>query len=627
MSAFRSILLIFLFFLALIAKGQIIDAAMCDTAGRYTITQYSSLLKTNEPVTIDAVLKLRDNFTRVNDKPVLVLNYEPYYYWFRFIIKNPQPNNRDLALFMAPVGMRDGRLFQKKDDKWTQIAVSGTTYKLEDRSYPSTHYVFPFTVQPGLTDTLYLSVDARNVYKSFGFALLNIKAVKTFEHKIYFVFGIIIGLLLLFLILNLSLYFVLSEKLHLWYALYIFLVILIVIKNDQLDQEFLGLDSELGFRLTPYASIGCLAISILMHVVQNFLNPVLIHNRRLYLITKILKINLIVSAVIHAIVFITMLDYRLQNIIFFWTKVNIFIGVCMILIDCLYCARRGFKRGLFIFFGSLVFLIGSVQRLYFPSTLSFLFPPTTFHIGIILEVLVISFALAYSYWTEKELQREREEQLRIQITQDISDEIHDNVGQMLTLARLYLKTLIDPEKYASQKITDAESLVGKAIVELRDLSRGLKDQAAFQLNMTQQIETECKRLEKAGVFKVNLKISGGELQLDNRKQAMIIRMVREAIQNIIKHSQATKVDIYAHFKRHSIYLRIEDNGIGFDVYEAELNGNGLKNIKNRCSLLNGTCKFSSIPAHGTQISIRIPIINLIIQTKASSRIDNQVKHN
>lgn len=597
------------------AHSQVINADTCDQTLRFPITQYSSILRTTTPVPIDSVITLQSQFTASGKETVMVLNYEPYYYWFRFVVNNRQDFDRQLMLLMAPVGMHDGRLYQKKESKWTQVANSGTKYKFSDRSYQFTHYVFPFDLQKNATDTLYLSIDASNVYKAFGFAMIKPQELKLFENKMYFIFGIIGGLLLLFLLLNVSLFFVSKEKLHLWYALYIFFLFLIVIKNDQLDQEFFGLDSELAFRLTPYGSIGCFAIAILMHVVQKFLYPVLVHQKKLNQYTSLIKYNLICSGLVHAFVFSTNLDHRVQFFIFTWCKTSMLIGGCMILIDCLYCAKKGFRRSLFIFFGSLVFMIGSIQRLYFPSTLSFLFPPTTFHIGIILEVFIISVGLIYSYWMEKEFHRQKEDQIRLQVTRDISDEIHDNVGQMLALANLYLKTLYSNASYETQKVKDAQSLISRAIFELRDLSRSLKNDILSKQTISQEIEMECKRLEKSGIFQVGYAISGKAVDLDHNKQSMIVRITKEAIQNIIKHSQADKVNILLCFKRNFIFLKIEDNGIGFDQEEADINGNGLKNIRNRCALLNGSCKFKTMPGHGTHISISIPIILPKIITK------------
>ncbi len=267
----RPIFALVLVFVALSVSGQPVNINVCDSTAHLLVTRYASFLQTREAVTIDSVLSVQSHFQKPPDKPLLVATYDPYYYWFRFVFRNSSEKSSDLMLLMAPFGMYDGRLFQKVDGKWTQIGQTGLKYPFRERSYEFAHHVIPFAVGGKSTDTLFLSVDANNAYKSIGFAILRPKELKIFESNIYFVFGIIVGLLILFFGLNISLFFALKEKLHLWYALYIALLFLVVMKNDQLDQQFLGLDSELAFRLTPYASIGAFAIAVLLHVVQSFL--------------------------------------------------------------------------------------------------------------------------------------------------------------------------------------------------------------------------------------------------------------------------------------------------------------------------------------------------------------------
>jgi len=109
-------------------------------------------------------------------------------------------------LLMAPVGIYEGRLFQNTDGKWKDVAHTGLKYPFRERTYQFTHHVFPFTMAKNSTDTLYLSIDATAAYKVFGFALIKPKELKIFENKIYFVFGIIEGLLILFLVLNIAVF-------------------------------------------------------------------------------------------------------------------------------------------------------------------------------------------------------------------------------------------------------------------------------------------------------------------------------------------------------------------------------------------------------------------------------------
>ncbi|MEO5893691.1 MAG: 7TM diverse intracellular signaling domain-containing protein [Ferruginibacter sp.] len=608
----RPLLSLLLVFAFLSPFAQVIDASECDSNFQFLITKYTSYLRTTVPISVDSVVRSKLNFIRADNKPVLVFDYDPYYYWIRIIVKNSAEKDRNLMLLLAPVGMYDGQLFQQVNGRWNEVAHTGLKYRFRDRSYQFAHHVFPFALPQKSVDTLYLSINASNVYKYMGFALLQPKALKIYENNIYFVFGIIVGLLILFFVLNVSLFFAIKDKLHLWYALYIALLFFIVMKNDQLDQQFLGLDSEMGFRLTPYVAVGAFAIAVLMHVVQIFLKDMLGH-KLLYRLSIILKANVLFSAIVHFFVFMFVYNSHIQTFVFNWAKISILLGICMVIINCMYCVRK-FKSALFIFFGSLGFMVGSVQRLFFPSTLSFLFPPTTFHIGIILEVFIISVGIIYRYWAKRKLQRDeerqKEEQIQTQTINDISQEIHDNIGQKLTLANLYLKTIdFKNEAIVLTKTEDAKKLISRAIIELGHLARTIKDESAHNVSLTEQIRTECLNLQKSGLFSMTYDVKGEELELEIKKRAIAIRIVKEVLQNVIKHSQASSVEVLVIFESspRTLAIKIVDNGIGFDLVTANMHSNGLENIKNRCLSLNATCNIESQGGSGTQISILIPV--------------------
>ncbi len=601
----RLLILLFLSISSLSVYCQVIDAAICDSTVRFPITEYTSFLRTTTPVTIDSVIKFPSSFTKASNEPVLVFNYDPYYYWFRIIIKNTQSNSRNLMLLMAPDGIYEGLLFQKNNGVFKQIAHTGLKYRFKDRSYQFTHHVFPFVIAQNSFDTLYLNIDASNAYKSFGFALIKPNDLKVFENNIYFVFGIIVGLLILFFVLNISLFFALKEKLHLWYALYIVLLFLVVMKNDLLDQEFLGLDSEKAFRLTPYMTIGALAIAILMHVVQNFLKKELKDYKPLSRLSNILKINVLCSAAVHAYVFSSSSNYHIENIVFSWAKISTLLGICIIIANCVYCVNKGFKGALFILFGSSVFLIGSLQRLFIPSTLSFLFPPTTFHIGIILEVFIISMALIYR-------QRQKEEEAKIEIMNDISRELHDNEGQDLLVAKLNLQYIlsIDWSNKTKEKITDVHEQISKTIEDLRDISQILKKKP---IDIIEQIKTKCDKINKIGHFYVAFesKIESDVeiVPLDAAQQINTLRMVQEILQNAIKHSGGSKIDILFTYSSNLLSIKVHDNGKGFDLIEQlKSGGSGLKNIEQRCLKLNASYHYETKQdGSGTNVYINIPL--------------------
>lgn len=588
--------------------SQPVDVEKVEGTGQYTVTPHTDILRTMQPVGIDSVLKSLSRFRKAEDKQVLIYNYDPYYYWFRLVVQNRAGNQKKTMLLMGPAGILDARLYQKSNSVFNEVAHAGLRYRFRDKSYQYAHHVFPFTLPANSIDTVYLSINANNAYKSFGFALMEPKDLKIFENQVYFIFGIIEGLLTLFFVLNISLFFVIKEKIHLWYSLYISLLFFIVLKNDHLEQQFFGLDSERAFRLTPYMSVGAFAIAVLMHVVQTFFHKVIASNKMLYRISCAIKINLIISAIVHFFVLNLATDYRVHSMVFTWTKFSTLLGTLVVTTDCLYALKKGNKSAVFILIGTVVFIAGSIRRLYFPSTLSFLFPPTTFHIGIVVETVVISLGLIFKYLDEKELERKREEEIIRQTMHDISEEIHDNVGQILTLANLNLNSLDIRGEQLHEKIPKTRKLISKAILDLRNLSRTLKNEELPESNVVQQIEAELLSIENTGLLKTEFFVDGSKRWLDSKEAAIILRIVKEGLQNVIKHSKASIVKVLLHFTQADLHICLEDNGIGFDTATAEAKSNGLKNIEKRCRLLNAECRIYSQEGAGTKISVVVPLI-------------------
>lgn len=583
--------------------AQVIDISICDSTDRFPITGHISIFKTESKLTIDSIEEMDPAFfQQAPDKPVLVYNYDPYYYWFRIIVNNKTGYRKDIMLLMAPIGMRDGKLFQRNNQKYAVIGESGIKYAFRDRPYQFAHNVFPFSILSQSQDTLYLFADASNVYKSFGFALIKPKDLKVFENKVYFIFGIIAGLLLLFFIINVSLFFVFKLNIHLWYALYISFLFLIVMKNDHLDQQFLHWDSELAYQLTPYMAIGAIAISILAHVAHLFFKKVIIKGSLLYRISFAAKINVLLSGFAHFTFFCFKLDYHFLSFAFNWAKYSTLVAILVIIIDCFYSIRQGFKSAFFILSGLLVFFIGAIQRLFFPSTLSFLFPPTTFHIGIILETLIISLGLIYQYyWIEKE----KEVQIQEQALRHSSLEIHGNIAPTLTFAKLYISGMRDNSSaLVSETANKAYDQLQKAINDLRALGKSLNSTYVSETDFVNLIKDELTKAGAASKCETVFEVNGQPYTVPHHLS--FFRIFQEILDNAVRHANATRLSVILSFSPDCFELSVADDGVGFNpqlIYEKNNNSLGMRNLKDRVNVIGGKYTIETSPGAGTKIVV------------------------
>jgi len=204
-------------------------------------------------------------------------------------------------------------------------------------------------------------------------------------------------------------------------------------------------------------------------------------------------------------------------------------------------------------------------------------------------------------------------EIQEQTLKNISQEIHDNVGQVLSLAKLNLGTFENTESvYNQTKINDTRQLVSKAINDLRDLSRSLHGDRIAELGLQDAISNELKILQNTGQYQTAFTITGDRYKLEPPKEMVLFRIVQEAINNSIKHAKAKKITVQLKYQPASFILSVEDDGIGFNAtgLEAAQKGIGLKSMQNRAALIGGSLSLDSAPGNGTVINIDLKNNNL-----------------
>jgi signal transduction histidine kinase len=237
-------------------------------------------------------------------------------------------------------------------------------------------------------------------------------------------------------------------------------------------------------------------------------------------------------------------------------------------------------------------------------------------VGIIVLVLVyqrrqgqyVQEKAALQAAFEKEL---LEAQLEMQelTLKNISQEIHDNIGQTLSLAKLNLNT-IHPEKTAGlpEKVANTKQLVSKAILDLRSLSKTLHTEAVLQSGFVDAVAAEMSQVEKAGVFRTSFDVSGTPVPVDAQKELILFRAVQEALNNAIKHSGADRIEVHLWYSATELQVAVRDNGTGFNATNPDAGtGSGLRNLRNRAKLIGGTLQINPLQP-GTEIRLNLPII-------------------
>jgi signal transduction histidine kinase len=256
-------------------------------------------------------------------------------------------------------------------------------------------------------------------------------------------------------------------------------------------------------------------------------------------------------------------------------------------------------------------MFNTKEEIYFAVIL------VSFFFIILVSIIIITAILYYNRKKAHQLEVTNfqntllQSQIEIQerTLQNISQEIHDNIGQTLSLVKLNLNTLDANRPNWTQKVAMSKELVSKVIQDLRCLSKTLHSDSILSAGLIKAIEYELSIIQVSGVLRTSLQINATPTPLDPQKELILFRMVQEALNNIIKHAKASLISVEVWEEAKTMHLRICDDGTGFDTtlqHKGIETGSGLHNMSNRARLIGGTCNIQSAPAQGTRIEINIP---------------------
>lgn len=199
-------------------------------------------------------------------------------------------------------------------------------------------------------------------------------------------------------------------------------------------------------------------------------------------------------------------------------------------------------------------------------------------------------------------------EIQEQTFQNISREIHDNINLSLTLCKLNLNTLdfTKPDEL-TKKVTSSIDLLGKAISELGDISKSLNSDIILHQGLIKAVEREINRVNQTGVIKIEWRLLGEPIFMESQQELIIFRIVQEALNNIIKHSNAKNAYLELNYFQAKLQIRIADNGKGFEMSKITEDGNaGFKNMQARIKMLNGSMMVKALPGSPTTLLFTIP---------------------
>lgn len=243
-------------------------------------------------------------------------------------------------------------------------------------------------------------------------------------------------------------------------------------------------------------------------------------------------------------------------------------------------------------------------------------------IGVFIIVMLVSVGLVWAERREnkqkalfelelREEQRKRFAEVLTAQEQEqarIAGDLHDSLGHLISAAKLNLSVLEASTDRQQQLLQNLNKIVDEAGFEARNLAHRIMPQSLSELGLKESLRELATRINKTGKITISLQADTlDESSLSQGKKIALYRISQELLNNMIKHANATHIQIVLKSHNQSTELRISDNGQGFDVNEMEKSqGLGWRNNKSRIEILKGEFRIESTKGAGTGITIILP---------------------
>ncbi|MCF8242800.1 MAG: PAS domain S-box protein [Melioribacteraceae bacterium] len=195
----------------------------------------------------------------------------------------------------------------------------------------------------------------------------------------------------------------------------------------------------------------------------------------------------------------------------------------------------------------------------------------------------------------------------------MSRDLHDDLGQILTSAKIKLEISGAGKKESENYKSEALDLVLRAHHELRNIVYDLQPVEIDKFGMVTAIDLMCSKIRKTKKINIEFFNVNYNKKFDDKYELAIYRIIQEALNNIVKHSGCTEAFVKLEESEDELIVEIEDNGKGFDAdFDAIKNGRGkgfgLRNIYQRAEFIGGKFELVSEIGSGTKIKIIVPVV-------------------
>jgi signal transduction histidine kinase len=576
----------------------------------------------NSNFTLDSLNAKSKNF-KVFENLRLSYGHENKPHWLKISIKNDDTLSQKKLLEIDYAFLEEVNLFLVKDGKVIfKSDTIGWKYAYKNRVFKHYNPVFPITIEPNSSQTVYIRIFRRYISLLPPIKVWNEGDFYQNEINRKFIWGGFGGILLLASSFGMILFFVLGKRLYLLYALYVSMALFYCLIDKGFFFEYYN-DGFLGFYKKNFRQLLMnLNILFTLLYVREYVFP----NYKLkFWLLQIYRFCIFLCFL--AISLLWFEKYSSENQIRYSDKATLLYPFAFIfpVVFSFYLVFYSYFKKIDVV-ASKFYMVGALPLVLFTiltNVRHYSLIPNYWFLEIegallayIFDVLVLAFGLGYRYKmlrTEKEkLVEEKKHQqqtaletglkLQNQERSRLAKELHDGLGIDISIIKMKLEALsIDLEKKgnSSKEFNEAIANLDNLASDVRSFSHNIMPPDLEKNGIALVLENLIYNLQKLNLnIEINFTTNINEKLADDLSQNLYF-VAKELINNALRHSSATIIDVELMKENNRTELIVSDNGKGYDFEKAiKKDGLGLESIKSRVALNNSSLEVIKKPSGG-----------------------------
>jgi len=576
----------------------------------------------------EAVLKIfkEGGFTPLNAK-LFNKGYTESIWWFGFSMEN-KLDEKNKVIF-SPVGaaIKEGILYSfDEQGVLKKEQYSGFLFSGKDRDMNSRINSYEVILPPLAKRTFLLRVDSRGLNTYIPFYLDTVNEYWEYEVSRTSIYGIVTGILLMAAGLGLFLWFYFKESMYMAFSGYLLASLILILEEDGflflwVYGEYIG---SLSAIIIPLFSV--LMSIILLQFIYYFydLRPkaILIRKKEFSFIYVLYAFAILVFMTL----FFTE-SYRFNRFVNGFALLLSFFNMLLVLSVTFSQFKKKGKITYFIFAATAVLIFGFSNYVLNLQGITDWHPlkPNGLMFGSIVNVIVLTIGISHRYYQIRRdkdrmavrmLEQERKTAQSIIEAQEkerqrIAKDLHDDLGGLLAMIKLKIDGILIDQKEDSKNKTpleETQKLMQMACHDLRFIAHELMPLEAAEKRLKTMVSEVLDLVKVQNKIKITYDI--GEIPyLNIDTKINLFRIIKELLNNIIKHSEASEADIQVFFDSYddSITLMVSDNGKGIpdEIINNPNGGMGLSNLQKRVDYLRGQLHFD-VNKNGTTVIVTVP---------------------